>query len=111
MGKGKIIGILIIALIGVWAFTDMLDFVLDLIFEPLFIFFILLINPNYTGTAEESAMAITAVLFVIYILAISPFCRGYIWGSLMGGGGSGGEVTYEEYEVYEEVDLDEEYDD
>jgi hypothetical protein len=72
-------------------------------------FFIQLINPSYTGTAEGAAMGITAALFVIYILAISPFCRGFIWGRLMGGS-SGGEVVYEEYEVYEEVDLDDEYD-
>ena len=111
MGKGKIIGFLIIALIGVWAFTDVLDFMLDLIFEPLFMFIILLVNPSYTGTAEGAAMGITIALFVIYILAISPCCRGYIWGRLMGGGPSGGTVVYEEYEVYEEVDLDEEYDD
>jgi predicted membrane protein len=111
MGKGKIIGLLIIALIGIWAFTDILDFVLDLIFEPLFMFFILLISPSYTGTAEGAAMGITIALFVIYILAISPFCRGFIWGRLMGGGSSGGTAVYEEYEVYEEVDLDEEYDD
>ena len=109
MGKGKIIGLLIILIIGVWAFTDILDFVLDLVFEPLFGFLILLINPSYTGTAEAAAMGITAVLLVIYILAISPFCRGYIWGSLMGGRRTGG-VVYEEYEVYEEVDLEEEYD-
>ena len=111
MGRlSYIIGIIIILLFAAWGYTDL--FFIDDILDALlgYPFTLLGINP---GTIE-ALMGTGGIIAVIAVVAlfIFPVCRSYIWHSLMGGGGGkkGGTVVYEEYEVYEEVDEDELYD-